>query len=136
MRPPPLHPDNPPPPTPYQQTGEPPPPFPMPQATAMHPSRRRFIQLAGLSVLATPLRAATKPGANDTVRIGLIGCGGRGTSLAEEFNKIKGLTIAALCDPDTQQIDRIVAALAKKEVDLSKATRFQDYRKLDRKSVV
>ncbi|MEM7700210.1 MAG: Gfo/Idh/MocA family oxidoreductase, partial [Verrucomicrobiota bacterium] len=69
-------------------------------------------------------------GANNTVRVALISCGGRAASLADQFAKAKDCAITAICDPDTAQMDSIVAKMQKKDVDLSKAHREQDYRKI------
>ncbi len=49
-----------------------------------------------------PLRAT---GASDTLRLGLIGSGGRGGGLAEAFAEIA--QIASVCDPDESQRSRV-----------------------------
>lgn len=95
----------------------------------IHPSRRRFLQVAGLTAISAPFHARAA-GANDTVRIGIIGCGGRGTSLASQFFGTRGVAIAAISDPDTVQMDRLVDKMGKKDKDISRAAKFQDYRKL------
>jgi len=69
-------------------------------------------------------------GANNTVRIAVLGCGGRANVLADQFSKAKDSVVTVLCDPDTAQMDALTAKLAKKDVDLSKAAREQDYRKV------
>lgn len=64
-------------------------PFPSPETT--HPSRRAFLQqstgvLAGAGIAAVrPQSAGAKdPAAGDKLRLGLIGCGGRGTGAAAQ----------------------------------------------------
>lgn len=63
-------------------------------------------------------------GANDAVRIGLIGCGGRGLYVAGFMAKVPGTTIAAVCDVHT--------GLAEKGRSRAAAScrGYQDFRKL------
>jgi len=63
-------------------------------------TRRRFLQtsLATGAALAWPGRSVL--GANDDIRLGFIGIGGRGGSSIKWFRKIKGCRIVALCDVD------------------------------------
>ena len=68
--------------------------------------RRTFLQQAGLGALTTaaavqltaPARAAN---ANERIRIGLIGCGGRGTGVATTFTKLPNVELVYACDPDS-----------------------------------
>ena len=103
----------------------------------LYPSatRRQFIQVAGCMFTALTLRAKGATGANDQVRLGLIGCGGRGGSLLREFSGLKNVTLVAVADPDTAQMDLLAAALAAKPGAV-KPDHYQDYRKLlDRKDI-
>jgi hypothetical protein len=59
--------------------------------------------------MALPGRALRAAGANDQINVGLIGCGNRGGQVAAMFQKLKGVNIAGLCDPDAER----VAALKK-----------------------
>ena len=43
-------------------------------------------------------RPGGRPGANETVRIGVIGCGGRARTLVNEAKGVKGFRVAAACD--------------------------------------
>ncbi len=67
-----------------------------------HPgvSRRGFIAASSVAAAATIVRAKTALGyqANSKVSIGLIGCGGRGTWIAELFKDHGGYEIAAVHD--------------------------------------
>jgi predicted dehydrogenase len=57
-------------------------------------------------------------GANDRLRIGLIGCGGRGNLLLEQtllHARTQNVEIAALCDVWTVNLQRTVASLAEKQ---------------------
>lgn len=52
-------------------------------------------------MLATPLRSRAA-GANDEIRLAVIGTGSRGSFLAGSFSKQPGARIVALCDPDEE----------------------------------
>lgn len=49
----------------------------------------------------------------DTVRIGLIGVGGRGGSLIQNFGACPGVSIAALCDVVKEKLERAQARIAR-----------------------
>ncbi len=85
--------------------------------------RRRFIQTLGASALAT-LPSFGAVGANERVRLGVIGCGGRGSSLAKQFSGLPDVEIVALCDADTAHMEKLAKSLK------SKPDLIQDYRKL------
>ncbi len=80
---------------------------------------------AGL-VGARALAAAgpSQPGPNDTIAMGLIGCGGRGRGVMAAFQKLPGVRIAGICD-----VHRDRLALAEKQTQ-GKAKSYHDYRKL------
>ncbi|MBZ0257998.1 Gfo/Idh/MocA family oxidoreductase [bacterium] len=65
-------------------------------------SRRSFVKKSGLGAVgATALSlglARTARSANDEVVLGIIGCGGRGSSLLKRITNIPGIRIAAVCD--------------------------------------
>lgn len=61
----------------------------------MKPNRRRFLQAASLAPIAANARIL---GANDRVRIGAIGTGGRCRYLLSLVNKLPNTEIVALCD--------------------------------------
>jgi predicted dehydrogenase len=50
---------------------------------------------------AQPARAA----ANDEVHLGFISCGGRSGELSGAFEKVPGVVIAGLCDPDSSRVE-------------------------------
>lgn len=64
--------------------------------------RRKF--LGGTAGLAAGLflagGSASAQEGDKPIRAALMGCGGRGRSLANTFGKQKGLTVATVCDPD------------------------------------
>ncbi len=107
--------------------------------------RRLFIQkTAGLAAgigaarsLAGQTAASNSrvPGANDRIRVALIGCGGMGSGDLRDFLRIKNTQCVALCDIDQAQSARAlknIAEPASGPVDLVT----QDFRRvLDRKDI-
>lgn len=69
-------------------------------------SRRGFIRsgLAAGASVALPARSLHAAGANDTINLGFIACGGRAGDLMGSFAKIAGVSIAGLCDPDQARL--------------------------------
>ena len=100
----------------------------------MPASRRRFLasSAAAGSLLITGTRTSRAvAGANDRVRIAVLGCNGRGNAHLDGFGGIPGVEIAAVCDPDQKVLDRTLATLAKKAGDQPLATKGeQDFRRL------
>jgi predicted dehydrogenase len=84
-------------------------------------NRRHFVQTASSAAIitaATKLRAQQKADSNETLRIGLVGCGGRGTgaasqALGAEYNG----KIVAMADVDEKQIEGSIASLSQKFPD-------------------
>ena len=91
--------------------------------------RRRFIQTLGATTLAGfGFPALGANGANNRVRLGLIGCGWRGGQLYKQFNRMQDIEFVAIADPDDAHLDQ-VAAMAD-EVNRPKPDKIKDYRKL------
>ncbi|MGE5568606.1 MAG: Gfo/Idh/MocA family protein [Rhodospirillales bacterium] len=87
-------------------------------------TRRGFL---AASTAASQMRVL---GANDRVRLGIVGTGGRGSYLMGIANKIGGIEWVAVCDAWDVRRDR-AAALAGRDV-----ARYADYRQLlDRKDI-
>ena len=63
-------------------------------------SRRQFLKVSGLAAAGTVLAASTAHAAGtDTIKVGIIGCGGRGSGAAENvLSAAKGVEIVALGD--------------------------------------
>ncbi len=112
-------------------------------------SRRHFLRTsAGLTAGAGAALAAAKPstaataasakrvvGANDRIRVGLIGCGGMGRTDLEDCLKIEGTECVALCDVDPSHIagaqEKVLDPVSQKA-----ELRTQDFRHvLDRKDI-
>ena len=64
----------------------------------MSSSRRRFLRNSALA--ASAASQARVLGANDRIRVALIGCGGMGNSDLRDFLRAKHVECAALCDVD------------------------------------
>ena len=85
--------------------------------------RREFIRTAGAATAATALSYSRILGANDRIRLGLIGCGSRGMGNAGNFLKLNGVEVVSLCDVYGAQVD-----LARKMAPSAKA--IKDHRQL------
>ena len=103
-------------------------------------SRRRFIDLtAGTTLLAgtTTLRGTQSGpvGANNRVRIGVIGGGTRGNMVGGFFLKHPDAQILAVAEPYKMRLDRTVDAFAKTQQG-GKIDAYEDYRRiLERKDI-
>ena len=85
-------------------------------------SRRSFVKglaTTGAGVLAAPSLFAQ--GANDQVRVAVIGMGGRGNGHFGALKKVPGVKIVAVCDADESRMGKYAK-------DGIKAV--QDYRKI------
>jgi predicted dehydrogenase len=102
----------------------------MPAAT----SRRRFLAAsaaAGSLLLTAPRASARALGANDRVRIAVIGLNGRGQAHLGGFMGLENVEIAYVVDPDEQVLGRTLDALAKRAGDQPLATKGEkDVRKV------
>src|SRR5437868_6349795 len=89
-------------------------------------SRRSFLKTSFMTAAAcslSPRSWARVPGANDDIRIALIGLHGRGEAHLEEYQKIKGVRIVAMCDVDRDVLDKHAALIEGTQ-------KFKDLRKL------
>ena len=91
-------------------------------------SRRHFLRsaAAGAAALAAPtyLRAQ---GANDDVRVAVIGINGRGAGHIDQYLKAKGCRLVALCDCDSKVLAKGLESLKKRNIE---AKGYVDFRKL------
>ncbi|MGB7329154.1 MAG: gfo/Idh/MocA family oxidoreductase, partial [Rubripirellula sp.] len=62
-------------------------------------TRRQFLSTTVAAGVATSLsaRSLTAASANEEVRLGFIGCGGRAGKLLSQFGSLRGVAITALC---------------------------------------
>src|SRR6266496_855263 len=89
--------------------------------------RRQFIKhmvQAGAVVSASALSADRVTGANDCVRVGLIGCGGRGMLVARLMREAPNVDFAAVCDLNPPHLARA------QEWAGSSAKVYKDFRRL------
>ena len=105
-------------------------------------TRREFIgATAGTTLLsATSLGTWTRAqGANDRVRIGLVGCGSRGAQVADFFLRHPDTQYVAACDVFKEKLDARIASFATAGSAAQAGTKvdaYEDYRRiLDRKDV-
>ena len=101
--------------------------------------RRSFIKssfaAAGMTaarpvVAQTANSASRVPGANDRIRVALIGCGGMGSGDLEDFLKIKNTECVALCDPDDRQVGRAAKNVVEPVHSASGLFTTRDFRKV------
>jgi len=86
----------------------------------MTSTRRTFLAAAAGWTIAARMPAAAVRGANDRVRIGIIGTGGRARGLMTLLQKISGAQITAICDvyePRLLQAAEIAGPQARKIAD-------------------
>jgi predicted dehydrogenase len=84
-----------------------------------------FAALGSISFLAHPERVF---GANDRVRVAVVGLHGQGWSHVEEYSKLSNVEIAAFCDVDENVLNARLGELEK--MGLKKPATFTDLRKL------
>ena len=81
-------------------------------------SRRSFVSRSSQALAAAAI-VSTAParvlGANDRVRVGIIGVHGRGKSLAAEFARRRDVSIVALCDVDDSVVAPALKVVAEKQ---------------------
>lgn len=93
-------------------------------------NRREFIAGAAAAGTLLVLPLGRVRGANDRVRIGVIGCGGKGKDHINAFRKIPNVEVAAICDPDLKRMDEAAGD------GEPRPARHQDYRRiLDDRSI-
>ncbi len=84
---------------------------------------------AGVPTSATAISSSRVLGANNRIRIGLIGSGGRGGSDLKQFVKIEGIQCVALCDVDTAQMEKTQSQILD-PVGQKAEQQTQDFRRL------
>jgi predicted dehydrogenase len=83
-----------------------------PKYTPRTSSRRTFLKrsaaaAAGLAVARFTARSYSQiAGSNDAIRLCVVGCNDCGRSHINQFNKLTGVRLVALCDVDTAVLDR------------------------------
>ena len=98
-------------------------------------TRRSFLQATAAAAVARPVFSAhaRAQGANDRVRVGVIGTGTRGTMLAGFFSLHDDCAVVAGCDVAGSRLDAFMEAQSKAGGQLD---RYDDYRRiLDRQDI-
>lgn len=99
-------------------------------------TRRQFIRIGAFAALSTAVYGQKILGANDRVRVALVGCGIRGPGLLRNFLREPNVEVIAICDPDDAQMDSVARRLARGKLSdqpghrNQKVDRYRDYRKL------
>lgn len=71
-------------------------------------NRRQFIQSTAVACAAATLpRISSTCGANEEIRVALVGVGGRGRQLLGEIEKCQGVRVVAFCDPDENALAKV-----------------------------
>lgn len=89
-------------------------------------TRRDFIKTASMASLAAAVSGAGglfAAGASETIRVGVIGCGGRGTGAAIDcMDAAPGVEVVALADLFADRVQSSLARLKEKHADKVKVT--------------
>ena len=89
-------------------------------------NRRSFIKQSTATTAALSAASwSAVAGANNDIRIAVVGLGGKGRQHVGVFNRLKGVRVVALCDPDRNRMNQAAGSLKNQKVD-----KFTDYRKL------
>jgi predicted dehydrogenase len=93
-------------------------------------NRRTFLGTAAAGTVAfTSLNLLAADAAEPRkTRLGLIGCGGYGLADARAAFKVGGVEVVALCDVDSEHLDKTATEVAKLQSERPKT--FKDYREL------
>lgn len=76
-------------------------------------SRRQVLKYGAGFGLALAWPNSRVLGANDDIRVGVVGVNGRGKSHMSAFSKMGGVRVSALCDVDPKVLDARVTSLSK-----------------------
>src|SRR5580700_10896565 len=90
------------------------------------PMNRRNFLMTTAAVATTTSSMLASP--NNTVRIAVVGCGGRGMSHVNAWTSLPNVELVALCDPDQSHLDKFVKAVEGK--GKKKPDTYADVRKL------
>jgi predicted dehydrogenase len=101
-------------------------------------SRRTFLKTGALASAGAYLSArsyAQVAGASGDIRIAVIGLNGRGKNHLSEFNRIKGVRVAALCDVDSAVLAKAAAGQASGTKTYTDIRKLLDDREIDAVSI-
>lgn len=89
-----------------------------------HVNRRDFVKAASVSagLIGISAKTALSVDANSALQLGVIGCGGRGTSDANNFIRSTNTRVVALADMFQDRLDSFQENIGKRQVDLGGST--------------
>ncbi len=90
-------------------------------------NRRNFLKTSVAAGFAASAPFSRVLGANDDVRVAVVGIRNQGGNHINWFRKIPGVRVVAVCDPDQTFLDRETKAFAGRN---EKVDTYRDYRKL------
>nr|MCU0981291.1 Gfo/Idh/MocA family oxidoreductase [Pirellulaceae bacterium] len=104
----------------------------------MSVTRRQFLRRssAAAASLALPMVATSRVlGANEEIRVAVVGCGVRGGTHVAEFGRQAGVRIAAVCDPDRERVaafaKRVEASYGYRPAEVADVRQLMDRKDLD-----
>jgi predicted dehydrogenase len=103
------------------------------QRTTTQTSRRHFLTSSSAALAALPLARASYAAVSGTIRIGLIGCGGRGTGAAgQALRADSNVKLVAMADAFSDKIDGSIKSLSvqtelKDKIDVPKDRQFTGF---------
>lgn len=75
-------------------------------------TRRQFVTRSAAAALALPMLSAGRVrGANEEIRMAIIGCGGRGGHHCQQYGSQKGVRITVVCDPDRVRLEQTAKSI-------------------------
>jgi predicted dehydrogenase len=94
--------------------------------------RRGFLKagVAGLASLAALRGRVYAAGADDALRVGLIGCGWYGKTDLFHLIQVEPVEVVGLCDVDRQMLDEAAELVSQRQVSKKRPATYGDYRKL------
>jgi predicted dehydrogenase len=98
-------------------------------------TRRDFTKLIGAAGIAALTPTRNILGANNDIRIAVIGVGGQGWNHAKRLRKMDGVRLVAVCDPDSATVEKRINTF-KQDGITPKVEGYQDFHKvLDDKDI-
>ncbi len=104
----------------------------------MSVTRRQFLRRssAAAATLALPMVASSRVlGANEEIRVAVVGCGVRGGTHVAAFGPQAGVRIAAVCDPDRERVaafaKRVEASYGYRPAEVADVRQLMDRKDLD-----
>ncbi len=92
-------------------------------------TRRSFLKQSALAAASATFTARSwsqVTGANNDIRLAIVGLNGRGKEIARDYRSMKGVRIVALCDVDTAILDRELAVARKADTSPDAVVDFRE----------